>query len=57
MYVVETRTCEGFARLDAEPESGLGPLMGTFQMRGGTLAFVPAPKAETPPAPAQDDRS
>jgi hypothetical protein len=52
MYVVETRTCEGFARLDAEPESGPGPLMGTFQMRGGTLAFVPAPKAETPPAPA-----
>ncbi|MDR1661092.1 MAG: hypothetical protein LBR95_01490 [Azoarcus sp.] len=51
MYVVETRTCEGFARLDAVPESGLGPLMGTFQTRGGNLAFVPAPKAETPAAP------
>jgi hypothetical protein len=47
MYVVETRSCEGFARLDAAPESGMGPLMGTFQMRGGTLVFVPAPKTET----------
>jgi hypothetical protein len=44
MYVVETRTCEGFARLDAVPESGLGTLMGTFQMRDGTLAFVSAPE-------------
>jgi hypothetical protein len=50
MYVVETRTCEGFARLDAEPEGGLGALMGTFEMRAGTLAFVPAPAA--PPQPA-----
>jgi hypothetical protein len=48
MYVVETRTCEGFARLDAEPESGLGPLMGTFRMRDGILVFAPALKAETP---------
>jgi hypothetical protein len=45
MYVVETRTCEGFAPLDAAPESGMGPLMGTFQMRGGALVFTPAPKA------------
>jgi hypothetical protein len=45
MYVVETRTCEGFARLDAEPEGGLGTPMGGFQMRGDTLAFVPAPEA------------
>ena len=52
MYVVETRTCEGFARLDAVPEGGLGPLMGTFEMRGGTLAFVSAPRAEPPPPPA-----
>ena len=52
MYVVETRTCEGFARLDAVPEGGLGPLMGTFEMRGDTLAFVAAPRAEPPPPPA-----
>jgi hypothetical protein len=51
MYVVETRTCEGFARLDAEPEGGMGPLMGTFRMRGGELVFAPAPQTETPPAP------
>lgn len=42
MYVVETRTCEGFARLEAEPETGMGPLQGTFQTRGGTLVFVAA---------------
>ena len=51
MYVVETRTCEGFARLDAAPESGMGPLMGTFQMRAGTLVFASAPKTGTPAAP------
>lgn len=44
MYVVETRTCEGFARLEAEPETGMGPLQGTFQMRGGSLVFVAAAK-------------
>jgi hypothetical protein len=49
MYVLETRTCEGFARLDAEPEGGLGPLMGTFETRGDNLVFVAAPKAETAP--------
>jgi hypothetical protein len=43
MYVVETRTCEGFAKLDAEPEGGLGPLQGTFQMRSGTLVFAATP--------------
>jgi hypothetical protein len=46
MYVVETRTCEGFAQLDAVPKSGVGQLMGTFQTHDGTLAFVPAPKTE-----------
>lgn len=44
MYVAETRTCEGFARLESEPETGMGPLQGTFQMRGGTLVFVAAAK-------------
>ena len=44
MFVVETRSCEGFAKLDGEPEGGMGPLQGTFQMRSGTLAFVVAPR-------------
>jgi hypothetical protein len=54
MYVVETRSCEGFARLEAEPEEGLGTLRGTFEMRDGSLAFVPAapPAAPQPAAPA-----
>jgi hypothetical protein len=51
MYVVETRTCEGFAPLDAVPEDGLGPLMGTFQTHDGNLVFMPAPKDETPATP------
>ena len=51
MFVTETRTCEGFAVLDKIPESGLGPLVGTFQMRNDNLVFVPAPAAP-PPAPA-----
>lgn len=41
MFVVETRTCEGFAKLEGEPEGGMGALQGTFQMRSGTLIFVP----------------
>lgn len=53
MFVVETRTCEGFAKLEAVPEEGTGPLMGTFQSKGGVLSFVPAPPSEAPaPAPA-----
>ncbi len=50
MYVVETRTCEGFARLDEEPEDGMGALQGSFQMRSGTLTWVPATINETPAA-------
>jgi hypothetical protein len=50
MYVLETRTCEGFARLNAEPEGGLGTLMGTFMTRGDNLVFVAAPKAAAAPA-------
>lgn len=50
MYVVETRTCEGFARLDAVPEGGTGPLVGTFEMRGDSLVFSAAPGAVSPAA-------
>jgi hypothetical protein len=49
MYVVETRTCEGFATLDAVPEGGMGPLVGTFQVKDGVLAFVAAPRSEAAP--------
>ncbi len=48
MYVVETRTCEGFAKLEAEPEGGMGPLLGAFQVKNGVLTFVAAPTAQTP---------
>jgi hypothetical protein len=43
MFVVETRTCEGFAKLDKVPEDGMGPLMGAFEMRKDTLMFIAAP--------------
>jgi hypothetical protein len=53
LYVVETRTCEGFARLASEPEGGIGPLQGSFQVRSGTLTWVAEPKSEnSPPAEA-----
>jgi len=50
MFVAETRTCEGFARLDKEPDTGLGELMGVFEMKGEALVFSPAKKPE-PPSP------
>lgn len=46
LFVVETRTCEGFARLDKVPDDGPGPLLGVFEMRSDTLVFTAAPKAE-----------
>lgn len=48
MFVVETRTCEGFAPLDAEPEDGMGPLVGRFEMKDDVLTFVAALKGEAP---------
>ena len=50
LYVVETRTCEGFAKLDKVPDDGLGVLMGSFEMRKDALVFTAAPKPQ--PAPA-----
>lgn len=46
MVVVETRTCEGFARLEEAPEGGLGPFQGSFQMQGDSLIFVAAANSE-----------
>ena len=42
MYVVETRTCEGFAKLDKEPDNGLGERVGRFEVKNDALVFVPA---------------
>lgn len=49
MYVTETRSCEGFAKLDKVPDGGLGPLMGTFEMRAETLVFTAAPAQAAAP--------
>lgn len=39
LYATETRTCEGFAKMDAEPVEGMGKLMGTFRVKNGELVF------------------
>ncbi|MFZ4539122.1 hypothetical protein [Propionivibrio sp.] len=49
MFVVETRTCEGFAKLDNIPEGGMGPLMGVYEMRNDVLVFTAAPRVAPPP--------
>lgn len=46
MFVVETRTCEGFAKLDAPPAQGLGAPVGAFEMKNDVLVFTKAPKAD-----------
>jgi hypothetical protein len=48
MYVVETRTCEGFAKLDEVPEGGMGALAGSFEVRNDVLQFLAAAKPDTP---------
>ncbi|MEO8411423.1 MAG: hypothetical protein ABI478_12715 [Propionivibrio sp.] len=45
MFVTETRTCEGFAKLDTAPPQGLGAPVGVFEMRDDTLVFSKAPQA------------
>ena len=52
LFVVETRSCEGFAKLDKAPEEGLGTPVGAFEMRKDVLVFVAAPKVEAPAVPA-----
>ncbi|MES2772100.1 MAG: hypothetical protein V4623_09050 [Pseudomonadota bacterium] len=51
LYVVETRNCDGFAKLESVPEDGLGALVGTFKNQDGSLAFVPAPRASAAASP------
>ena len=43
LFVTETRTCEGFAKLDAVPAQGLGTALGVFEMQDDVLVFTPAP--------------
>jgi len=51
MYVVENRTCEGFAPMEAEPPGGLGRHLGTFGESKGVFIFAPQEAAaEEPPA-------
>lgn len=40
MFVTETQTCEGFAKLDSEPLEGMGQFIGTFRVKDGQLVFV-----------------
>lgn len=40
LYATESQTCVAWARLDAEPEDGLGQLKGVFRVKGGKLVFV-----------------
>ncbi len=49
LFVIETRTCEGFAKLDKAPDEGLGAPAGVFEVRQDVLVFSPAPKPVAPP--------
>lgn len=42
MYATETQTCESFAKMDGEPEAGMGVLRGTFRVKKGELVFEKA---------------
>ena len=40
MFATETQTCESWARIEGEPEGGMGTLMGVFRVRKGEFVFV-----------------
>ena len=40
MYATETQTCVAWARMDEEPEGGMGELRGVFRVRNGELVFA-----------------
>lgn len=52
MYATETQTCVSFAKIEGEPEGGMGELRGTFRVKKGELVFV---KEETGAAPAAQE--
>lgn len=40
LYATETQTCESWAKVDGEPEGGMGELKGTFLVKKEELVFV-----------------
>lgn len=40
LYATETQTCINFARIEGEPEGGMGQKMGIFRLQEGKLAFA-----------------
>ena len=46
MYVTETRTCEGFARLEDDPPGGMGVQLGVFGEVKDVFSFVPTQEKE-----------
>lgn len=40
LYATETQTCESWAKIDGEPEGGMGELKGSFVVRKGELIFA-----------------
>lgn len=44
MYVTETRTCQGFAKMEEEPPGGKGNKLGVYAVKNGVFSFTPEPK-------------
>ena len=40
MYATETQTCEGWAKMDGEPDGVEITLIGTFRVKNDKLVFV-----------------
>jgi hypothetical protein len=53
MFLIETTTCEGFQKLSEAPPMGLGPKLGTFEVKDGKYRFVGNPEAAKTPVPAE----
>lgn len=53
LFLVETTTCEGFQKLTEAPPMGLGPKLGTFQVKDGKYRFVENPEAAKTQVPAE----
>lgn len=51
MFATETQTCESWAKITGEPETGMGELRGVFQIKSGELVFV----KESVAAPGADE--
>ena len=42
MYATETQNCVNFAKIEGDPEGGMGELRGTFRVKKGELIFEKA---------------